>query len=51
MEGQRLDAVTAALNQRYVTGELTLEEFSEAVDRHGQELASALRGEGLAHVA
>lgn len=51
MEGQQLDAVTVALNQRYVNGDLTLEEFSEAVERHVQELARSLQGESLAHVA
>jgi hypothetical protein len=51
MEGQYLDASTRSLNERYISGELTLEQFSLAIDRHVAQLAESLRENQLAKTA
>ncbi len=38
MEGLEPDEVTRSIFLRYENGELTLEQFSEAMDRHANEL-------------
>ncbi len=45
MEGQRLDAATLDLNRRYVAGELTLDEFSAAIDQHLLEVVRSFHEE------
>ncbi len=34
MEGLSLDAITREINRKYIAGEMTLEEFSNAIDAH-----------------
>lgn len=48
IEGQELDAHVQELNRRYISGELSFDEFSMAIDRHVQALAAAMRTESLA---
>jgi hypothetical protein len=43
MEGLFPDAATSALIKRYEEGELTLDQFSEAMDIHAQKLLAAQR--------
>jgi len=43
MEGIFPDAPTVAILRRYEQGELTLEQFSAAMDAHAHELISATR--------
>lgn len=43
MEGIEPDAATQALFDRYKSGELTLEEFSSAMDAHAHALVAACR--------
>ena len=47
MEGQSLDAFTRDLNKRYVEGDLSLEEFSRAIDEHVATMAQALREKSM----
>lgn len=51
MEGQSLDAFTRDLNRRYIDGEISLDEFSRAIDDHLAALAQSLREESLAATA
>lgn len=43
MEGLFPDAATSTLIRRYEEGELTLDQFSEAMDQHAQKLLAAQR--------
>lgn len=43
MEGLSPDTATLSLMRRYEQGELTMEQFSEAMDRHAHELLAAQR--------
>jgi hypothetical protein len=43
MEGQSLDSSTRALNERYISGELTLDQFALAIDEHVARIAESLR--------
>jgi hypothetical protein len=42
MEGLTPDATTLDLFRRYEEGDLTLEQFSDAMDRHASALLTAL---------
>ncbi len=48
IEGQTLDEATRELNRRYIAGELTFEQFSDAIDHHVAQLAKAIREQTLA---
>jgi Antitoxin VbhA len=43
MEGLFPDEASSSLINRYIEGELTLEQFSQSMDEHGQKLLTAHR--------
>jgi hypothetical protein len=48
MEGQYLDPATRELNRRYIEGELTLQEFSRAIEVHVADMVRSLREDSAA---